>query len=50
MDGVFKACVVGKPDENFGELPMAFVQKIPGSSVTEESIKDIIKRNFISLY
>jgi acyl-coenzyme A synthetase/AMP-(fatty) acid ligase len=34
------AGVVGVPDEVAGELPLAFVVKQPGSSVTKE---DIIK-------
>lgn len=49
LDGVYKACVVGKPDKIFGELPMAFVQKIPGSSVTAENIENIIKSNLFVL-
>ena len=32
------AGVIGVPDEDFGELPRAFVVKAPGSNVTGELV------------
>ncbi|KPJ21329.1 4-coumarate--CoA ligase-like 5 [Papilio machaon] len=36
--GVAECGVVGKPDEAAGELPTAFVVRLPGSDVTETDI------------
>ncbi|KAL2731009.1 4-coumarate--CoA ligase 1-like, partial [Vespula squamosa] len=38
------AAVAGKPDENSGELPMAFVVKQPNTKVTDQDITDYVKR------
>lgn len=46
LNGVFKACVVGKPDKVSGELPMAFVEKKPNSSVTAEMVENLIRGLF----
>lgn len=37
------AAVAGKPDENSGELPMAFIVKQPNSKITAEDIVDYVK-------
>jgi fatty-acyl-CoA synthase len=36
--GVAVAAVVAAPDTRYGEVPAAFVQKAPGSEVTEEEL------------
>ncbi|GGP54193.1 class I adenylate-forming enzyme family protein [Saccharothrix coeruleofusca] len=36
--GVVEAAVVGKPDEKYGEVPVAFVVVRPGSAVTAEEL------------
>lgn len=36
--GVLEVGVVGKPDEKWGEVPVAFVVKAPGAEITEEDI------------
>ncbi|CAG9121011.1 unnamed protein product [Plutella xylostella] len=36
--GVQEACVVGKPDPVFGDLPTAFVVTAPGADVTEDQL------------
>jgi fatty-acyl-CoA synthase len=36
--GVAVAAVVAAPDTRYGEVPAAFVQKAPGSDVTEEEL------------
>lgn len=41
--GIKDVAVVGKPDEDSGELPMAFVVKQPGSKVTAEEIVNFVK-------
>lgn len=41
--GIKDVAVVGKPDENCGEVPMAFVVKQPGSKVTAQEIVNFIK-------
>jgi fatty-acyl-CoA synthase len=38
--GVAVAAVVAAPDARYGEVPAAFVQKAPGSEVTEEELID----------
>ena len=38
MDGIEDAAVAGIPHESFGEVPMAFVVRASGSSVTEEEV------------
>ncbi len=37
---VAQSAVVGKADERYGELPIAFVQLVPGSAATEEELLD----------
>ena len=39
---VADVCVIGKPDAAAGELPMAFVVKATGKSVTEQDLKDFV--------
>jgi len=36
--GVLEVCVIGVPDEKWGEVPKAFVSTRPGATVTEEEI------------
>ena len=36
--GIRGAAVVGKPDAKYGEVPVAFVELLPGASITEEEI------------
>ncbi|AMM32917.1 AMP-dependent synthetase and ligase [Sinomonas atrocyanea] len=38
--GVFEACVVGVPDEQWGETVKAFVSRAQGTSVSEEELRD----------
>ena len=38
MDGIEDAAVAGIPHESFGEVPVAFVVKVSGSSVTKEEV------------
>lgn len=40
--GVVMCCVVGVPDEVYGDLPAAAVIKLPGSEVTEDDVKDAV--------
>jgi fatty-acyl-CoA synthase len=37
-DSVLEAAVVGRPDERWGEVPVAFVVRRPGSSVTPDEL------------
>ncbi|GJQ74374.1 hypothetical protein Trydic_g21249 [Trypoxylus dichotomus] len=43
--GIRECGVVGVPDEESGELPMAFVVKQPGVSITESEIIDYVAAN-----
>jgi len=36
--GVLEVCVIGVPDEKWGEVPKAFVSARPGATVTDEEI------------
>lgn len=38
------AAVTGRPDERNGEIPMAFVVRQPGATITIQDIQDLIKR------
>nr|KAG5710881.1 hypothetical protein BaRGS_027032 [Batillaria attramentaria] len=37
-------CVIGVPDTVAGELPRAYVVRIPGSKVTEQEVKDFVAK------
>jgi 4-coumarate--CoA ligase len=37
--------VIGIPDEESGELPLAFVVKQPGATLTEQEVKKFIEKN-----
>lgn len=39
------AGVIGVPDEESGELPMAFVVKQPGVALTEKEVQDFVAKN-----
>lgn len=41
-DAIADACVVGLPDLESGELPMAYVLKKTGKEVTEQEIMDYV--------
>ncbi|XP_060806540.1 luciferin 4-monooxygenase [Amyelois transitella] len=43
--GVMDAVVVGIPEKTSGELPAAFVIRRPGSNVSAQDIKDLVKRS-----
>jgi acyl-CoA synthetase (AMP-forming)/AMP-acid ligase II len=45
FDGVLDAAVVGRPHEIFGEVPVAYVQAYPGSSLDVESLAAHCRRN-----
>ncbi|MFD1623017.1 long-chain-fatty-acid--CoA ligase [Azospirillum griseum] len=40
---VVAACVIGLPDEYRGQTPKAFVQLVPGASLTAEALKDFLR-------
>jgi acyl-CoA synthetase (AMP-forming)/AMP-acid ligase II len=39
LDGVVDACVVGVPDERYGEVPAAFVRAVDGAAIDGELIR-----------
>ncbi len=39
-ESVLEAAVVGRPDERWGEVPVAFVVRRPGASVTSDELVD----------
>lgn len=44
---IVQAAVVGLPDEEVGELPLAFVVKQPDADLTENEIKSYVAGNLI---
>lgn len=42
---VARSAVVGKRDDRFGELPVAFVQLVPGESASEDELKEYANRS-----
>jgi long-chain acyl-CoA synthetase len=40
LDGVLEAAVVGRDDEVYGEVPVAYVSVYPGSDLTEDQLLD----------
>lgn len=40
------AAVIGLPDEDAGELPLAYVVKKEGENVTEEEVKKFVAGEF----
>jgi len=38
------AAVIGRPDEHSGEIPVAFVIKQPGVTITAEALHEFVKR------
>jgi long-chain acyl-CoA synthetase len=47
VDGVLEAAVVGRPDEVLGEVPVAFVSRYPGSSVTVDELLEHCRTNLM---
>jgi len=45
IPGVHEVCVIGVPDEKWGETGKAVISRKPGSSVTREEIKAYLKAN-----
>lgn len=45
---VLDSAVIGLPDEIAGELPLAFVVKKPGSTVTEKELEKFVADNVSS--
>ncbi|CAH0595097.1 unnamed protein product [Chrysodeixis includens] len=45
LPGVVNVAVSGVPDEECGELPIAFVLPRPGVDITEQEVKDVVKEN-----
>ena len=41
--GVLEVCIVGVPDQKWGEVPKAFVVKKPGATVTAQEIMDFCR-------
>ncbi|KAF9419160.1 hypothetical protein HW555_004245 [Spodoptera exigua] len=41
-EGIRDAAVIGLEDKDAGELPLAFVVRLPGSNVTEKEVKDFV--------
>ena len=54
MTGVAEAAVVGVPDDQWGERPVALVVRKPGAEITEEALRrhvaDFVQRGAISRY
>lgn len=46
---VADAAVIGLPDEDAGELPLAFVVKKPGAKVTEKELEKFIAGSFYKI-
>lgn len=49
-DAILEVAVVGKPDENAGELPIAFVVKHPGREAKKEEIVNFFDSMFASVW
>lgn len=45
LDGVLEAAVVGRHDEMYGEVPVAYVSAYPGSDLTEDALLDHCRRH-----
>jgi fatty-acyl-CoA synthase len=42
---IYESAVVGIPDEKWGEVPKAFVSLKPGTTVTEEELKNFVRQH-----
>ena len=47
IDGVADCAVLGKRDDEAGELPVAFVQRAPGSEITGEDIQAALEGHLV---
>lgn len=48
---MFLLCVPFRyPDEEAGELPMAFIVRQPGSNITKEQVMDYVAKQVWSLF
>ncbi|RLV55979.1 AMP-dependent synthetase [Aeromicrobium phragmitis] len=45
VDGVLEAAVVGRPDEMYGEVPIAYVSPYPEADLTEDQLLDHCRRH-----
>ncbi len=45
VDDVYQVAVVGIPDDDWGQVPAAFIQKIHGSSISEKDVFDYCRNN-----
>ncbi|MBM7507628.1 AMP-binding protein [Nocardioides sp. 31GB23] len=45
LDGVLEAAVVGRDDEMYGEVPVAYVSTYPGSDLTQDELLDHCRRH-----
>ncbi|KAH9634720.1 hypothetical protein HF086_015593 [Spodoptera exigua] len=46
-EGIRDAAVIGLEDKDAGELPLAFVVRLPGSNVTEQEVKDFVAERIL---
>ncbi len=47
---IANCCVIGKPDEDLGEVPVAFITTRHGKNVDIEEVQDLLKKNLSRIY